>query len=80
MPVRNIFKESNMSMDNVSVEYLIIMWKVLIFEIRVPLLGFRLFKKNETFWNETTCSISTKPWFIYRIQNVYDRVLLSEQS
>ena len=31
MAVRNIFKLSNMQMSNVSVEYLILLWKVLFF-------------------------------------------------
>ena len=44
----------------------------------VPLLGFSLCKTNETFRNEMTCNIPTKPWFIYRIKKLYDRVVLSE--
>ena len=31
MAVRNIFKQLNMQMSNVSVEYLILLWKVLFF-------------------------------------------------
>ena len=31
MAVSNILKQSNMQMDNVSVEYLILLWKVLFF-------------------------------------------------
>ena len=31
MAVRNIFKQSNMQMSNASVEYLILLWKVLFF-------------------------------------------------
>ena len=38
--VSYIFKQSNMQMGNVSVEYLILLRKVLFFEMRVPLLGF----------------------------------------
>ena len=67
-----------MQMGNVSVEYLILLWKVLFFEMRVPLLGFRLCKTNETFWNEMTWRVSANAWFIYRIKMLYDSYLLSE--
>ena len=77
MAVSYIFKQSNMSMGNVSVEYLILVWKAL-FKMRVPTLGFSLCKTNETFWNEMTCRVSAKPWFIYRIKIVYARVFLYE--
>ena len=73
MTVSNILKQSNMSIGNVSVEYLILMYKVLIFEMRVSLLRFSLCKTNETFFK-----VSVKPWFIYRIKILYDRVLLFE--
>ena len=38
-------------MEYVSVEYLTMIRKVLIFKIRVPLFGFGLCKTNETFLN-----------------------------
>ena len=66
--IGNIFTQSNMSMDNVSVEYLILMRKVLIFKMRVPLLGFSLCKANETLLNEMICSIWKQHWFIHRIK------------
>ena len=47
--VSKIFKTSNIQMGNVSVEYLIVLSKVLFFQMRVPLLGFRPCKINETF-------------------------------
>ena len=65
-------------MGNVSVEYLILILSVLLFEMRVPLLGVRLCKTNETFLIEITCMVSAKPWFIYRIKLLYDRFLSSE--
>ena len=67
-----------MQMGNVSVEYLILLWKVLFFEMLVPLLGLRLCKTNEAFWYEMTCRVSGNAWFSYRIKILYDRYLLSE--
>ena len=78
MAVSNIFKQSNMQMGTVSVEYLILLWKVLIFEMRVPLFGFRLWQTNETVWNEMTWRVLANTWLIYRIKIMYGRYLLFE--
>ena len=66
------------SKANVSVEYFILMLKVLVFEMRVPLLGFSQCKSNETFSNKMNYSVLAKPWCIYSIKILHGRVLLSE--
>ena len=46
--------------------------------MRLPLLGFRLYKMNESFLNEMTCRVLAKPFYIYKIKILSDRILLSE--
>ena len=47
--------------------------KSIIFLMRVPLIGFRLCKRKETFLNGKTCMVTAKPWFIYGIKILYER-------
>ena len=65
-------------MGYVSDKYLILIQKLLFFKMRVPLLGFRLCKTNETVLNGMNCMVTAKPWFIYGIKILFDRFLVSE--
>ena len=73
MAVTKIFKQSKMRMGKVSVVYFLVMWKN-----EGKFTRNSLCKTNETCWNEITCAVSGKPWFIYRIKSLSGIVLLSE--
>ena len=58
-----------------SVEYLMFDVKSVIFLIEGTFTRI-LFdvQDGETFWNEMTCRVSAKPWFIYRYKISYDKL------
>ena len=67
-----------MQMDNVSVEYLSLLWKVLFFLNEGTFTRISSVQDKRDILNEMTCRVSANPWIIYRIKMLYARYLLSE--